>query len=165
MLELKIFNRKGQSFTVLFDEEDRALIESRKWYIGPAESGLFYVLGFDPSQKTVRLHRVIFGSRCNGQFIDHINGNGLDNRKENLRITDKYGNARNRRVQNGQKYKGVIFDKSRPGWRARIQISPRPNRIYLQKRFGQDQDAAARWYDEQAKKYFGEHAWLNFPEK
>lgn len=74
------------------------------------------------NSKREYLHREICGAIV-GQVVDHININTFDNRKANLRVTDKAGNEFNK-VKRSTKctsiYKGVIFNKSRNKWDARI---------------------------------------------
>lgn len=88
--------------------------------------------------------------------VDHINGNGLDNRKKNLRICTQAQNVRNRAPIKGR-YKGV---SSRGGgvWRARITVDGRM--IYLGDHLSEI--AAAKAYDQAAIRFHGEFARLNF---
>jgi len=70
------------------------------------------------------LHRVLLGITAPHQIVDHINNNGLDNRRVNLRVTDKSGNALNMRANKTKKSglpKGVY--KKRDKFRACIQIT------------------------------------------
>jgi AP2 domain/HNH endonuclease len=94
--------------------------------------------------------------------VDHINGNGLDNRRTNLRPATSAENARNRRSQRGSSspYKGVSWIRSRRNWRANLRVGDRL--IHLGSYT--DPADAARAYDAAALKYFGEFARLNFPE-
>jgi len=94
-----------------------------------------------------------------GMFCDHINRNGLDNRKANLRPATHTQNVWNRRKfkpYSRSKYKGVDDMKR---WRARIRVNGK--RIYLGS-FKTELDAAHA-YDKAARKYHREFASLNFP--
>ena len=95
-------------------------------------------------------------------WVDHINGNGLDNRKANLRLATGTQNGYNRRKtrkRTWSKYKGVTFDKRRKKWEGKIVINGRKQHLGS---FTNELDAG-RAYDEAAKKYHGEFALLNFP--
>ena len=70
-----------------------------------------------------RMHRQIMGLEHDDERqVDHINGNGLDNRKSNLRICTPSENScnRKRRVDNKSGYKGVYWDAKSERWRASI---------------------------------------------
>lgn len=67
--------------------------------------------------KNVLLHRYIMGADP-GQEIDHINGNKLDNRVENLRICTKSENMQNRRTWSKYGHKGIC--KNGKKWQANI---------------------------------------------
>jgi len=94
-------------------------------------------------------------------LCDHINGDGLDNRKVNLREATCAQNSWNSGKSRGvsrSKYKGPAWDKRYRKWEVRICVNGR--RIYIG-RF-EDQIEAARAYDRAAKKYHGEFALPNF---
>ena len=106
-----------------------------------------------------------------GMFCDHINHNGLDNRKANLRPATHTQNVWNPREFNRptpggykrhsrSKYKGVDWANDMNRWRARIRVNGK--RIYLAS-FKEELDAA-KAYDQAAKKHHGEYASVNFPE-
>jgi hypothetical protein len=100
----------------LIDVDDLPLLQGYRWHPqrspkttyaqanGPSENG---------RQPTFRMHRLILGATA-GQFVDHRNGNGLDNRRENLRLCDRGQNNRNaqRRRDNTTGYKGVTTARS-----------------------------------------------------
>lgn len=117
-----------------------------------------------PGEKkgAVWMHREVMNTP-DGMITDHINGNPLDNRKENLRICTSLQNSRNARVRidSISGYKGVSFRKDHQVWRARIQVD---GKLIHLGHFRTPEDAA-RAYDEAAKEYFGEFAVLNFKER
>jgi leucyl-tRNA synthetase len=98
-----------------------------------------------------------------GMVIDHINHDGMDNRKANLRAATYSQNLCHRKKRSGamySKYKGVHWDKSRRKWVARIGFEKRE--IHLG--YFRSEIEAAKAYDRAARKYHGEFACLNFPE-
>ena|SRR5690349_21007426 len=94
--------------------------------------------------------------------IDHIDLDGLNNKRENLRLATRATNNQNRGKFSNNKsgYKGVSWRESHSKWRATIRLNGR------QKFLGQFDDVieAAKAYDTAAKELFGEFAVLNFPE-
>src|SRR5688500_491678 len=89
----------------------------------------------------VSMHRLIL-NEPDGE-VDHINGDGLDNRRSNLRVCTHSENLRNRRPYGRSKFLGVVFDDSGGSWR-------QPWRANIgQRRLGRftTEEAAARAYD------------------
>lgn len=93
--------------TVLYSQEDHEKIAEHTWCISDSGYCRTMIKG-----KCIRLHRFITDI-SDDKIIDHINGNRLDNRQENLRITIKSGNAQNRRkstnTETSSQYVGVAF--------------------------------------------------------
>jgi len=114
------------------------------------------------NDKQYSAHRVIYklayGSIPNDMQIDHIDGDKINNRLENLRLVNNSQNQSNRRPDTGKEFKGVY--KHREKYKA--EIIHMGTRVYL----GVFDSArvAAFAYDEAAREYHGEHAFLNFPE-
>jgi len=107
------------------------------------------------------MHRYL--TNCpKGLVVDHIDGNGLNNTKANLRICTQKQNACNTpgHVGKSSKYKGVKKMKNSNKFRAAITN----NRKYFHLGVFEDETEAARAYDEAARKYHKEFAYLNFPE-
>ena len=97
-----------------------------------------------------------------GMVVDHIDGNGLNNRRSSLRICTHRQNMWNSRPRGkGSKYKGVCWDKSRKRW---IVVVRRGDLHIHLGRFD-DEVEAARAYDRKAFELFGEFAYLNFPDE
>jgi len=108
------------------------------------------------------MHRLLIHAP-KGMEVDHINGNGLDNRICNLRICTRSQNQINKGLQknNTTGYKGVSFIKKHRKYRATIRINGKS--MYL----GEFESAkgAAFAYDNKAKELFGNFAKLNFVEE
>jgi hypothetical protein len=92
--------------------------------------------------------------------VDHVNGDGLDNRRSNLRSATSNQNRMNRRrhSNNTSGYKGVTWHGRSGRWRARIGVAGRKLSLGLH----ETPEVAARAYDAAALQHFGEFAALNF---
>lgn len=111
-------------------------------------------------RKNVGMHKDVL-KVPDGMVVDHINGNGLDNRKANLRPATMMQNSWNRRTRRGKnRFKGVTWEKGVKKWRAVLAHSGK----YTTLGYFTDEIEAAKAYDEAAKKYQGEFAVLNFAE-
>lgn len=106
--------------------------------------------------KSVLMHRVILGA-LNGQIADHINGNGLDNRRSNLRFATPFESACNRRRINPLGFRGISLRFGR--YAVRINAK---NKAYDLGTYDTPEEAA-RVYDAKALELHGDFAVLNFP--
>ncbi|MGA2069800.1 MAG: AP2 domain-containing protein [Sedimentisphaerales bacterium] len=152
----------GEGEWTILDEEDYYKYGRYKWILGGREKK-FYAVGSIKDNKgevkIVNLHRLIMNSP-DGFLVDHKNGDGLDNRRANLRIATRRQNCCNRkkiRLKTTSKYIGVHFEKSRGRWSASIRHNGKT--LWLG-RFGSEIEAA-KAYDAAAKKYHGDFARLN----
>jgi hypothetical protein len=96
-----------------------------------------------------------------GILVDHRNNDGLDNRRDNLRLatfSQNNINCRRNKSKSSSRFVGVTFDKRKKQWRVRISVSRK--RIFLG--YFDSEIDAAKAYDQAAKKYYGEFARLNF---
>jgi len=158
--------RLSQGKYAIVDPDDYERLNKHKWYAGK-HSNLFYAMRGQWSGKlkkrlTIMMHRVVIDVP-EGMVIDHINHNGLDNRKANLRIATQADNSRNaRHTKRGtSSYRGVWYNKKKNRWRAMIGINNKRKHIGY---FHNEIDAA-KAYDEAAKRYHKDFAVLNFPTK
>jgi hypothetical protein len=151
----------------IVDPEDYAWLVRHKWHASDGRGGNFYAV----NRKMQKMHRLImrktnpkFEIRNSKLFVDHINRNGLDNRKANLRlVTPTQNNWNNgQRVERySSKYRGVSWHKRQGKWAAVISVGGRAKHVG----YFDDEEEAARAFDEAAKGLRGEYAVLNFPTK
>lgn len=140
----------------LVDNEDYELVSKYRWYATVKERQTNY-LSSNINGTTIMMHRLIMGAR-KGQTLDHINHNGFDNRKENLRFCTQKQNCMNKsqaRKNNGIKYKGVYHANGK----FRVCIRSDGRTIHLGTY--ECQRDAAIIYNGAAMALFGEYANLN----
>lgn len=114
----------------------------------------------DGKRKRILMHRQIMNAES-GYVVDHLNGDGLDNRRSNLRLCLHVENMRNTRklTQKTTKYKGVSFVKARKRFRAVINTAGKQIHLgYFRKA-----QEAAKAYDEAARQLFGFDGVYNYP--
>lgn len=140
--------------TILIDSTYVDMISQYQWAVGN-HGYVTHGMG----KKQILLHRFIVGASGN-EMVDHINQNKFDNRKSNLRVCNNQQNAMNRGMQaNGNnEYKGICLTLNGK-WQAQITYSGEP--IYLG--LYDDAISAAKAYDNAARSFFGNYAYLNFP--
>lgn len=138
--------------TVLFSECDAEFIAARRWSVQPAHN-TFYAYSWQRPRGS--MHRFLL-SAPKGVLVDHRNGNGIDNRRENIRLCHAAQNGWNSGVRSGN-FKGVHAHMG--GYRAEI----RHHRAKVYCGWAKTEEAAARLYDLKAIELHGEFASLNFP--
>jgi hypothetical protein len=107
------------------------------------------------------MHSFLLGGSTRSFQIDHVNGNGLDNRRENLRRCSTSEQARNRPKQLNarSRFKGVWWSKTAEKWQSSIMLSGKSVHLGI---FDEEVSAAVA-YDRAAREHFGEFARTNFP--
>ena len=147
----------------LIDAEDWPRISGFKWQVSSNGKGRMYV-HTEIGGKKRYLHRLILRAP-KSQWVDHMNGDPLDNRKANLRLATPQQNMFNRRKAQtyGRKptastFKGVTWDRSRGRYKARI----KKNGVNHHLGYFHDPREAALAYDSAAPEMFGEFAQTNF---
>lgn len=146
MKRIYLSGKRGTGKYFVVDNEDYEKLNKWSWHLDPQ--------GY-PATKMSPPRLIVPTS--NGQCIDHINHNPLDNRKSNLRACTQSQNFSNRKISNNNTsgYKGVSLLKGK--WRA--QIGTNCEKIYLG--VFKDKKKAALAYNKAALKFHREFALLN----
>lgn len=146
----------------LVDDEDYAWLNQYKWTWQPPtknrQTGYAYRREY-PSNKSILMHRLILDAP-KGMQVDHINGDGLDNQRQNLRLaTNRQNHFNLPKRQDGEtsNYKGVYLAPSGYGWVAQI----RADEQHIHLGTFPTQREAAIAYNAAALQYHGEFARLN----
>lgn len=156
MIEVKL----TRGHVAHIDDEDWPLIARHQWYASsPTKSGLVYAVTSVPGGK-LRMHRLITAATPEID-VDHRDGNGLHNWRDNLRSSTRAQNLANGRlrINNSSGFKGVTPPNRWGRYRALIFVD------YKQIHLGMFDSAelAARAYDDAARRHFGYFARVNFP--
>lgn len=161
--DMEVVSANGVTFQV--DEADLPLLEGRSWrvYSFSKRTGRhWYVVSQKEGGKALFLHRHITGA-ATGHEVDHLNGDGLDNRRTNLRIVSHALNLANQRPQSGRssRFKGVSWDREKGRWHAYIKVGGRRRHLG----YFHDERIAATAYNAAAIEAWGEHARPNVIEE
>lgn len=161
-----------QGKVAIIDDDDMDLVQGFTW---KADKGLYTFYANTPIPHPVRtellpsgrkprtvqsMHRLLMGlSFGDKRCVDHIDGNGLNNQRANLRIATTSQNAMNKRSQSGStsSFKGVSFNRQNRKWQAIITVNGTTRRLG---NFDTEEEAALR-YDEAARYLHGEFAMTN----
>ena len=156
----------GRNVQTLVDDADLPLIAVHRWYAVRHPRTTYVVTKV--KRRAIYMHRVILNAP-RGSQVDHINGDGLDNRRINLRFATPSEQAANsapkrKRAEKASRFKGIYWHKWKTGgcWRVELdkQIGGRRKRFIA---YASIEEEAARLYDQLAKRHFGAFAKLNFP--
>ncbi len=153
--------RLTRGVVALVDDADYARLSQRKWFARLCVGRLFYAAsGRWPN--TVHMHREILDAPAELQ-VDHINGDGLDNRRCNLRLATRQQNIANalHRVPGPSGYFGVYWWPRTQKWKAAV--GSRANRVHVG--YFATAEEAALERDRVAIALYGKFAQLNFPDR
>lgn len=144
----------------MVDDSDYEIINQWKWYAHKS-ANTYYACRMERiegKRSIIRMHRAILGLKDNNVHVDHIDHDGLNNQRNNIRICNSSRNQGNSLSRKGtSQYKGVSWDKARNKWIACVKFKYR--HIHLG-RFEHEIEAA-RAYNKAAQQYFGEFAYIN----
>ena len=143
----------------IVDAADYDWLSSFKWAANQKPGGVYACRNV--KRKNILMHRMIMNAPV-GKFVDHIDRNGLNNRRCNLRLCSFAENIRNTKGWGKtSRYKGVTRRKKDKKWISSIRYN---NKFHYIGYFENETDAA-RAYDKAARKFFGQFAYLNFPDE
>lgn len=154
MKRIPLNGKNGVGRFAIVDDEDFEWLSQWGWYAWKGRNTLYAARHIRKGgHRMIHMHRLI-NKTPDHLFTDHRNGDGLDNRRNNLRTATAAQNCANarRRPDSTSGVKGVYFDKSRRKWAADIQCEKMRVRLG---RF-ETKDAAIEAYQTAAKTLFGE---------
>jgi hypothetical protein len=148
-----------RGMVAIVDDADFERVNAITWHAQPGNKTFYARTGKTKSHPAFAMHQFILGEFV--VQIDHKNGNGLDNRRGNLRRCTHSQNLGNTtsHADSLSRFKGVGWSKVSRKWRAYIQCDRRPRHLGV---FNTEIEAA-RAYDAAALELFGEFARFNFP--
>ncbi len=152
-----------QGKVALVDPVDFRSVMKHKWCLAPSGKWLYAATSMrvNGKRKMVRLHRFLANPGA-GEMVDHKDGDGLNNTRDNLRLSTNSTNQMNRKPSSGAKssrFKGVTWHAARSKWAAQIHVKKKHIHLGL---FVTELEAADA-YDKAAALHFGEFARGNLP--
>ena len=147
----------GRGFIAIIDDNDYGAVKNHNWWSSKNGQRVYAISS--ENGKTVYMHRKIIAPE-KGMHVDHIDGNGLNNSRKNLRICTRSQNVRNAKKtlsKTTSLYKGVYFDKRVKLWSSDICV----DRERIRLGFFKNQEDAALAYNFAAIKHHGQFARLN----
>lgn len=145
----------------MIDHEDAHLVCSMRWSVTSHGYARAAYTRQDGTTETIFMHRILVGAAV-GQYVDHIDGDKLNNRKTNLRLCQQYQNMANRGAPRNSStgYKGVSLCRETGRYRAILNFR---GKVYRLGRF-QTAIEAAHAYDAMASRLLGQFARPNIAE-
>jgi hypothetical protein len=151
-----------KGYVAIVDDDDHEWLSQWRWFALVGSNAVYAhrSVRIDGKRRTLRMHRAILGAP-KGMGVDHIDHDGLNNTRANLRLCTQSQNLGNQRLRTDgtSAYKGVSWHTQRGKWQAHIKRDDKHKYLGL---FTDEIDAALA-YDAAARELFGEFAYLNFP--
>lgn len=166
MMQVELHGKYALRWPVAFvDDRDYAEVSAFRWFVRyvpqkgdrQQDQGPYAVKSL-PGNRQISMHQFLTG----WAMTDHIDHDGLNNQRSNLRPATKAQNLTNSRPRVGysSSYKGVYWSRTARKWTAQIKIDRKSTHLG----YYADEKEAAMAYDRAARQVFGEYAYLNFPE-
>lgn len=172
MKQIELKGKNGSGVFCLVDDDDYESLSKKSWYIKKNTQCTDYARAnfkqSDGTFKSILMHRVIMCVTDPEIKIDHKDGNGLNNQKNNLRFSTTSQNAMNKKakITSTSQYLGVSICSVQGGrykyWQVSIKAEGKCKALGTFPYTDEGEILAAKRYDEKAKEYFGEFANLNF---
>lgn len=134
------------------DDETFTWLKKYKWTLSGNGKYAIYYTKRNGKRRLFQMHRIIMNAK-KGEYVDHIDGNGLNNQKSNLRIVTHRQNMLNRKDLK----KTIGITKHQKGYWARIRFEGKHFSLGVYEK----KEDAIKAYNEAAKKYYGDDAFLN----
>lgn len=151
-------SRRSDAFAVI-DAVDADLVLVHRWHVKKSTEGtkLYAVATIDG--KTVKMHRFLLQPN-DDELVDHRDGDGLNNRRNNLRAcTPRQNNLNRPKYRGSSQYKGVSYKQSNRQWVACVKVQNRSIHLGL---FSNEVDAALA-HDAWLREHDPEFGRFNFP--
>lgn len=153
----------------IVDDEDYGELNKHKWCALKKHDGRFYAVRWTsrsvPPRMMIKMHRHILGILGifdRSVLVDHRDGDGLNNQRDNLRQANSFQNAHNRKKRTGvsSRYKGVTWCKRDSNWRAFIGYGGKSISLGV----FQDEAEAGEAYRRKAIELYGDFAYAPEPD-
>ncbi len=147
----------GKKYVALVDDEDYERVSASKWFYNTGKSTIYAIRN---RMKPMYLHRLVLNILDPKVQVDHINYNGLDCRKANLRLCNSGQNTVHQRKRTNaihSKFKGVTWCSRHSKWLSRIHKQGK----HMHLGYFESEAEAAQKYNRAALELYGEYAVLN----
>lgn len=155
-------SKNYKKYSVIVDDDDYEELSKYIWTYHKEHKSEYAVTASKDEfgkYRTKKMHRMIMGINDRHILIDHVDGNGLNNQRSNLRLANYSTNQANKkRLHNKKsKYKGVYFQSNTQKWKSGVMKDGK----YFHLGYFKTEEHAAMAYNIKAKELFGEFACIN----